>query len=374
MLDRVSDFLHGGAVDDREIRRVRDVLLFEGPERGRRTSRFFMLLILAAAIATYGLLSDSVATVIGAMIVAPLMLPIMGLAFGVGLGARAVILRSLLTSILGIGTAIAVGWVLTRGFASVVDVESNAQIMARTSPRLIDLLAALATGFAGAYATGRKDVSDTLPGVAIAISLVPPLANVGILLATGHPGLAGGSLLLFVTNYLAILLTGALMFSVMGYPAAYRAERSRRAKVTSIVVALLLTLAIIVPLGITSLLSVAGNVAHSRSADAAEKWVEGTDYRVASVEAGDKGVRIVVAGGRAKEHRGPLFRQGQVVHAAKLQVGHAKGLGRACLHHALSGLLRIDGGIGGGRAAHGQKVGFHIGARGRRADAIYADG
>jgi uncharacterized hydrophobic protein (TIGR00271 family) len=292
----VSDFLHGGVVDDAEIQRVRDTLLFEGPTQSRQISRFFMLLILASAIAAYGLLSDSVATVIGAMIVAPLMLPIMGLAFGVGLGDRRAILRSLTISLLGIGTAIAVGWALTVGFSSVIDVESNGQIMARTSPRLIDLLAALATGLAGAYATGRKDVSDTLPGVAIAISLVPPLANVGILLATGRPDLAQGSLLLFVTNYLAILLTGALMFTIMGYPSAYRAERSRRAKVTAISVALLLGLVIVVPLAYTSLLSVTSNFADSRATDAAEEWVSGSGYRLVSVGVADDVVSIVVAG------------------------------------------------------------------------------
>ncbi len=296
MVSGVNDFLHGGPVDDREIQRVRDTLLFEGPERGHRTSRFFMLLILAAAISTYGLLADSVATVIGAMIVAPLMLPIMGLAFGVSLGDRRVILRSLMISILGIGTAIAVGWLLTRGFSAVVDPESNSQIMSRTSPKLIDLLAALATGFAGAYATGRKDVSDTLPGVAIAISLVPPLANVGILLATGHADLARGSLLLFVTNYLAILLTGALMFGIMGYPRAYHAVRSRRAKVTAITVAFVLGLVIVVPLAATSVLSIATNFAQRRSTDAATLWLKDSDYRLASVEVADGRVRIVVAG------------------------------------------------------------------------------
>jgi uncharacterized hydrophobic protein (TIGR00271 family) len=296
VMGRASEFLHGGAVDAAEIQRVRDVLLFEGADRSRRISRFFMLLILASAIATYGLLSNSIATVIGAMIVAPLMLPIMGLAFGVSLGDRRAIMRSLVISILGIGTAIAVGWVLTRGFSSVIDVTSNSQIMSRTSPRLIDLLAALATGLAGAYATGRKDVSDTLPGVAIAISLVPPLANVGILLATGHPDLAKGSMLLFVTNYLAILLTGALMFAIMGYPAASHAEKSRRARITVIAVALVLGLVIIVPLAYTSLLSIATNFAQDRSSDAAKQWVKGSDYRVASVQVTDGKVLIVVAG------------------------------------------------------------------------------
>ena len=292
----VSDFLHGGAVDDAEIQRVRDALLFEGPTRSRQISRFFMLLILASAISAYGLVSDSVATVIGAMIVAPLMLPIMGLAYGVGLGDRRAIVRSLTISLLGIGTAIAVGWVLTIGFSSVLDVESNSQIMSRTSPRLIDLLAALATGLAGAYATGRKDVADTLPGVAIAISLVPPLANVGILLATGHPDLARGSLLLFVTNYLAILLTGALMFTVMGYPSAYHAERSRRAKTTAIAIALVLGMVIVVPLAYTSLLSIVSNFADARATDATEEWVSGSGYRLVSVGVADDEVSIVVAG------------------------------------------------------------------------------
>ena len=159
--------LHGGPVTDEEIVRVREAILFEEPDRPRKLTRFFILLFLAAAIATFGLLADSVATVIGAMIVAPLMLPIMGVAFGVGLGDRKIILSSLTTSILGIITAIAVGFLLTWVMRSLIFVEANTQIMVRTTPRLIDLLAALATGLAGAFAIGRKDVSDTLPGVAI---------------------------------------------------------------------------------------------------------------------------------------------------------------------------------------------------------------
>jgi uncharacterized hydrophobic protein (TIGR00271 family) len=220
----------------------------------------------------------------------------MGLAFGVSLGDRRAILRSLAISLAGIGTAIAVGWVLTRGFSAVVDTDSNAQIMARTSPRLIDLLAALATGLAGAYATGRKDVSDTLPGVAIAISLVPPLANVGILLAVGDVHLAMGSLLLFVTNYLAILLTGAFMFGIMGYPRAFNARRSRRAKALAITMATALGLVIVVPLAATSVLSIRDTIAGQRATDAATTWLEDSDYRFVSADVADDRIRLVVAG------------------------------------------------------------------------------
>jgi uncharacterized hydrophobic protein (TIGR00271 family) len=292
----ISEFLHGGVVDESEILRIRDTLLFEEPERNRKLTRFFALLVLASAISTFGLIADSVATVIGAMIVAPLMLPIMGLAFGVSLGDRRAILRSLTISLLGIGTAIAVGYLLTWPMNAIINPEANTQIMTRTAPRLIDLLAALATGLAGAFATGRKDVSDTLPGVAIAISLVPPLANVGILLATGRTDLAMGSLLLFVTNYLAILLTGSFMFGIMGYPRAFLEERSRRAKGTAIAIAVVLVTAIILPLGATSFRTIIGSIVEQRTADAAEAWLEGSGYRFVSVRSEDGETRLVVAG------------------------------------------------------------------------------
>jgi len=175
----VGAILHGGPVDGSEIKRIRDILLFEGSDLSKRLVRFFCLLILASSIATFGLLGNSLAVVIGAMIVAPLMLPIMGLAFSVSIGDRPAILSSLLVSLGGIITAIAIGFILTMPMARLVHPESIDQIMIRTAPRLVDLLAALATGLAGAFALSRRDVSDTLPGVAIAVSLVPPLTNVG---------------------------------------------------------------------------------------------------------------------------------------------------------------------------------------------------
>lgn len=302
-MSAVSEFLHGGSVDHTEVQRVRDILLFEEPERSRKLVRFFSLLILASAIATYGLLADSVATVIGAMIVAPLMLPIMGLAFSVSLGDRRAILGSFAISVLGILTAILVGYLLTLPIQALLNIEANTQIVSRTAPRLIDLLAALATGLAGAFATGRRDVSDTLPGVAIAISLVPPLANVGILLASGHPDMAMGSLLLFVTNYLAILLTGTFMFGMMGFPAAYLAERSHGARRAAIAIAVVLATLILLPLGAASFTTVTTSFSEQRAAEAAETWLEGSEYRLVSVRREDDTVRVIITGqGRVPSH------------------------------------------------------------------------
>ena len=292
----IGDLLHGGAVDQSEIVRVRDVLMFEPPDLRRRLIRFGALLILASVIATYGLMGDSVATVIGAMIVAPLMLPIMGLAFGISIGDRKAIVSSILVGIAGMATAVLVGFVLGLTANPAFDPTTNAQIMARTSPRLVDLMAALATGLAGAFAIGRKDVSDTLPGVAIAISLVPPLTNAGILFSAGEPDLAVGSLLLFMTNYFAILITGTLVFGLMGYPGASLVPKSLRGRRVGVAVIVVMVIIIAVPLGISSRSLARDVTAENRVAEATKTWLEGSDYRYVSATTRDRVVSVVITG------------------------------------------------------------------------------
>ena len=101
MWESIGTLLHGDPVDEAEVKRMRDLVLFEGPDVKKKLVKFFCLLILASGIATYGLLGDSVAVVIGAMIIAPLMLPIMGLAFSISAGDRLSMKHSLLISLGG---------------------------------------------------------------------------------------------------------------------------------------------------------------------------------------------------------------------------------------------------------------------------------
>ncbi len=295
-MDRLSELLHGGEVTDAEVARVRDVVVFEQPNLQDKLIRFGILLTLAAAISTYGLLSDSVAAVIGAMIVAPLMLPIMGLAFGISLGDRKAITNSLLVGLAGAATAVLVGYVLSLVMPSSFNPENVPQIMLRTSPRLLDLLAALATGLAGAFAIGRKDVSDTLPGVAIAISLVPPLANAGILFSAGRSGLALGSLLLFATNYLAIVLTGALVFGLMGYSRVAFVGHSKRGRRAAIAIVVMMLLLIMVPLAYTSLKTYAKQNAEQAGSSAATTWLTGSSFELVSSTADAERLVIVISG------------------------------------------------------------------------------
>src|SRR3954462_14039380 len=194
-----------------DIARMRDQLFFEGQGRARKLSRFWLLLSLAAVIASAGVVSDSVATVIGAMIVAPLMVPILGTLVAVVLADRTNLLRCLGLVVAGAAAVLAISFVVGLLVPNPVVAATNTQVAARVSPRLVDLLAALATGAVGSIALARDDIADPLPGVAIAISLVPPLAVVGLTLESGETDQALGALLLFTTNVSAILAAGLVV-------------------------------------------------------------------------------------------------------------------------------------------------------------------
>ena len=240
-------------VDGADIVRMRQQLFFDGDDAGRKLSRFWMLLLLAAVIASAGVIGDSTATVIGAMIVAPLMTPILGIVLAVVSGDRPNLVRSVVLVAGGALAVVVIGYVMGLFIGYDVVAATNGQVAARVTPRLIDLVAALATGAVGAVALNRSDISDTLPGVAIAISLVPPLAVVGLTAESGAGHQAYGALVLFLTNVCAILASGVVVMWFYGVHrvATDKASSSiRRSRAVVIIGALLLV--IIVPLAFNS--------------------------------------------------------------------------------------------------------------------------
>jgi uncharacterized hydrophobic protein (TIGR00271 family) len=200
------------SVDAADIERMTEkTVLSYGPNTAAKISQFWILLTLAGIIATAGVAADSTATVIGAMIVAPLMTPILGIAFALVMVERHHLVRSLLSVLGGALLVISIAFLFSMVEPLGLFTEGNSQVSARTHPRLIDLIAALATGMVGAFALVRSDISDTLPGVAIAISLVPPLAVVGMTLQDGKILEALGALLLFATNVTAMIFTATMV-------------------------------------------------------------------------------------------------------------------------------------------------------------------
>jgi uncharacterized hydrophobic protein (TIGR00271 family) len=183
---------------------------------------FFVMLILSGIISTMGLLAGSTATVIGAMIIAPLMGPIVGIAFAISVANRRLMKRGLLTLLFGILATVLSAAIICQlvGLRSLTE-----EILLRTEPTLMDLVVAMAAGAAGAFAKSRKHIADAFPGVAIAVALVPPLSVIGIGLALLDRSVWGGASLLFITNLTGIIFSGILIFIWQEYGSAKRAQR-----------------------------------------------------------------------------------------------------------------------------------------------------
>lgn len=185
----------------------RSLILASVARDARLDRKFILLITLATAIATLGLLQDSAAVVIGAMLVSPLLGPIMGVGFGLATLEPTLIKRSLLTLGAGMGAAIGIAMLLV-WLSPIADV--TGELSARTQPTLLDLGVAVVGGIAGVYAILRK-LSGVMVGVAIATALVPPLSTVGFGLVTGRLDMALGAGLLFLTNTLAIAFAATVV-------------------------------------------------------------------------------------------------------------------------------------------------------------------
>jgi len=217
---------------------------------------FFVLIVLSSIIATLGLLLNSAAVVIGAMLVAPLMSPILGFSLGMVLADVRLVRLSIESMFKGVALALVLAVII--GMLSPFK-ELTEQILMRTQPTLIDLAVALASGMAGAYAASREEVSAALPGVAISAALMPPLSVAGLGLALGQPQVAGGAFLLFLANIAAISLAGVIVFILLGVRSqTWQPETTRRIR-RGLIGFALLVLIIAIPLGII----MAGIVRHA---------------------------------------------------------------------------------------------------------------
>ena len=208
-------------------------------EAARPNVHFFVLITLSSVIASLGLLINSPAVVIGAMLVAPLMSPIIAIAAGLTFGDGRTLREGLASTVQGAMAAIFIAIVIG---LIVPGSAVTSEILARTEPSLIDLMIALASGMAGAYAIARKEVGEALPGVAISAALLPPLASVGLGVAFRDGAIVGGALLLFTTNLIAIVFAASLVFLLLGVrpPAGERRSRWFRRGVTVTGLSLLL--------------------------------------------------------------------------------------------------------------------------------------
>src|SRR5690606_18944209 len=182
-------------------------------EGGALGPRYAFMTVMSCGIATLGLLQNSAAVIIGAMLISPLMGPIIEL----GMSLATFDFRSLRASLRTLAVGLTIALLTSMALVAMSPLqEATTEILARTEPTLFDLLVAVFSGLAGAYATVTRK-GETIVGVAIATALMPPLAVVGYGLATGNGNVAGGAFFLFMTNLLAIALSVTIMARWYGF-------------------------------------------------------------------------------------------------------------------------------------------------------------
>lgn len=209
-------------------------------EESTLNSSYIVLIVGSCMIATFGLLTNSAAVIIGAMIIAPLMLPIRALAFGALEGDILLFRKGLIAVIVGTFMAVLLSWFL----GSLVGLpELGSEVVARSKPTLLDLGIAVTAGGISGFAKVQPKISGTLAGTAIAVALMPPICVVGLGLSQANWWLSLGAALLYLTNLLGITLACMVTFLIVGFTPLYSARKA-------ISWTLALTAILIVPLGV----------------------------------------------------------------------------------------------------------------------------
>lgn len=205
--------------------------LYAQIDRGARIdSNYLLLVLLSTIVAAIGLVEDNVAVVIGAMVIAPLLGPIIALAFGSTLGDGCLMLRALYTGLAGLALAFGVSLVI--GFLWPVDIArgqmliASGEILARTDVGIDGVALALVSG-AAAVLSLTTGLSTTLVGVMVAVALLPPTATTGLLLGAGHPELTAGAALLLAVNVVCVVVAAKVVFMLKGVQPRTWYERSK---------------------------------------------------------------------------------------------------------------------------------------------------
>ncbi len=263
---------------------VFDQLFFEGTELMPYLGGFATLMVISVIIASLGLVGDSTAVVIGAMLIAPLMTPILALAASLVMAWPSRQLVAALIVLGGCAVGVAVAWLVSSVLPAERFVVLPNELLARTNPTLLDLGIGLAAGSAGAYVTVRTKAASALPGVAIAVALVPPVATIGILLQRGEGSLAAHAALLLLTNITTITLSAAVIFRATGLTPTARADRLRWRIRLGFVTALVAVAAVAYPLALGSADLIARAREQSTLEGQVDRWLGHSRTQVQDIE------------------------------------------------------------------------------------------
>ena len=208
-------------------------------QQARPTPEYYVLCTIAGMVATFGLLMNNGTAIIGAVLIAPLMGPILGISFSTLTGRRKSTLQATFTLCLGITVILAISYLVSLPF---LNVGITDEMVSRTKPTLLNLLIAFPAGFLAGYTRIRKSFSDKVYGVAMSVTTLPPLCIAGIALAQGQLTLVRGAVVMFLSNFMGILFSSFLAFSLS------ELRRLQRKHINRLVFPSLLLLVMSIPL------------------------------------------------------------------------------------------------------------------------------
>lgn len=293
----IRDWMMLQDVGDERRDEIDSGLYFEQPDRTNKLVAWWVMLMLSVAIATFGIIQDSTAVVIGAMLIAPLMTPIIGTAAGAINGWPGRVGASLGMIAAGVSASVGLAFIIGAWVPEIAPLASNPQVTSRVNPNIIDMGIALAAGAAGAFANVNKRVSASIAGVAIAVALVPPLGVVGLTLNAGLYADSFGAFLLFLTNLVSIVLAAMVVFGITGFaPVSKMKQNANEIKRVSITVGIA-AIVIAIPLAftVTDAVTKASRQANAQTTSAT--WLEETPELVLEeVTVTGSDVTLVVTG------------------------------------------------------------------------------
>lgn len=331
---KVSKLLCGGDLSFETLKAAERSTFVILDKPTQQYSSFIISIILSSIIATGGIAADSTAVAVGSMLVAPLMSPMIGTALAAVMGRPKSTLRALAITTLGMVAAIVVSMLVAMAIPITINTSSNTQILARTAPRLTDLIIALASSLMAAISIMRADIPTALAGVAISASIIPPLCVVGVALAVGDFTAAEGSFLLFLTNFFAIQVGGMIVFAAMGLGKSVYSEASKRMRALWYTCICACVIAVSVPLTVTSNSVVSNSMEEKAIQTCATAWLADTDYHLNSISVEDGHVTLEVVGS-GKE---PSMKK---LSALLKKIGvEAKDIRMAVIHESI---YRLDG-------------------------------
>ncbi|MBP6041723.1 DUF389 domain-containing protein [Candidatus Saccharibacteria bacterium] len=221
-------------------REARRIIPKDMQNRGEFTFSYIALMLSSTVVCTLGMITNSAAVIIGGMIIAPFMWPLLRTSYALSTGRRKMLIRSF--SLILISIALTAGGSALVAFVSPFKLVTQ-EILSRTTPTTLEIFIAFAAAVIAALAVAHPKIGETIAGVAIATSLVPPLCVTGIGIAYLNFDIAFGSFLLFLTNVVTIILTSTLIFTYFLY-----GKQFRRLKTRSMLALVLLLLIISWPL------------------------------------------------------------------------------------------------------------------------------